>query len=387
MNHLTSNWHLDPAVAFLNHGSFGATPKVALVEQTRLRTQIEIQPVRFFMRDLEELRQAARQRIAEFVDADPADIAAVTNATSGINTVLRSLTLAPGDELLVTDHEYNACRRALEFVAARAGAQVVVVALPFPVEDPAQIVSAIVAAVTPRTRLALIDHITSQTGLVLPIDQIVAQLDALGVDTLVDGAHAPGMVDLSLRALQPAYYTANLHKWCCAPKSAAILYVRPDRRAGLHPLNISHGYRPDGDFEGEFMWTGTHDPTPWLCAPAALDAMAKMVPGGWPIIRAQNHALAVAGRRIIADALGVDLPCPDSMIGSMASLWLPDSTERLADSVLPIDATQTRLWDEHRIEVPIVPWPAWPKRLMRISAQIYNDLGDYERLASALAGM
>lgn len=387
MNRLTAHWHLDPAVTFLNHGSFGATPKRVLAHQSRLRAQIEAQPVRFFMRDLEDLRQAARARIAAFVGAEPGDIAAVVNATAGVNTVLRSLDLAVGDELLVTNHEYNACRRALEFVAARAGATVVVASIPFPIDDPQQATDAIVAAVTPRTRLALVDHVTSQTGLVLPIAQIVEQLDARGVDTLVDGAHAPGMLEVSLRDLQPAYYTANLHKWCCAPKSCAFLYVRPDRRAGLHPLNISHGYRPEGDFEGEFMWTGTHDPTPWLCAPVALDAMADMFPGGWPLIRQHNRTLALAGRRLLADALNVDLPCPDAMIGSMASLWLPDGAEPLADAVLPLDATQTRLWDEHGIEVPIVPWPAWPRRLIRISAQIYNDLSDYTRLASALAGM
>lgn len=387
MNHLTAHWHLDPTVTFLNHGSFGACPKAALAEQARLRTQLEQQPVRFFMRDLEAQRQAARDHIAAFVDADPTSLAEVTNATAGVNTVLRSLRFAPGDELLVTDHEYMACRRALEFVAGRWGAKVVVVPLPFPVDDPAQITAAILAAATDRTRLALIDHITSQTALILPIADIVRGLEAMGIDTLVDGAHAPGMVDLSIRALRPAYYTANLHKWCCGPKSTAFLYVHPDRRAGLHPLSISHGYRPAGDFEGEFMWTGTYDPTPWLSVPTALDTLAGLVDGGWPAIRAQNRALALKGRRIVADALGVALPCPDSMIGSMASLWLPDATERLADVVLPLDATQTRLWDEHRIEVPIVPWPAWPRRLLRISAQIYNDVGDYARLASALAGM
>lgn len=386
MNHLTAHWHLDPEVTFLNHGSFGACPKGVLEAQSRLRTQLEQQPVRFFMRDLEGLRRAARARIAAFVDAEPTALAEVVNATAGVNTVLRGLRFAPGDELLVTDHEYLACRRALEFVARRWGATVKVAHLPFPLEDSAEVTAAILAAATPRTRLALIDHVTSQTGLVLPIADIVRGLEARGIDTLVDGAHAPGMVDLSLRALRPAYYTANLHKWCCGPKSAAFLYVRPDRQADLHPLSISHGYRPEGDFEGEFQWTGTWDPTPWLTVPVALDTLAGLVDGGWPAIRAANRALALEGRRIVADALGVPLPCPDAMIGSMASLFLPDSTVPLAPKVLALDATQTRLWDDHRIEVPIVPFPAWPRRLLRISAQIYNDVGDYARLASALAG-
>jgi isopenicillin-N epimerase len=260
----------------------------------------------------------------------------------------------------------------------------VVVPLPFPLGDPQQVVDALVAAVTPRTRLALVDHITSQTGMVLPIDAIVSALQARGVDTLVDGAHAPGMVELSLRALQPAYYTANLHKWCCGPKGAAFLYVRPDKQPGIHPLNISHGYRPEGDFDGEFMWTGTQDPTPWLCIPAALDAMAALHPEGWSGVRAHNRALALAGRRLILDALNLPVPCPDSMIGAMASFWLPDASQPLPAGVLPLDPTQTWLWDTHRIEVPIVPWPRWPKRLMRISAQLYNEPADYRRLAEAL---
>lgn len=378
-----SHWHLDPEMTFLNHGSFGACPREVLDQQTALRARLETQPVRFFLRDLDGLRRAARARIADFIDASPDDLAAVTNATTGVNTVLRSLSFGPGDELLVTDHEYAACRNALDFVAQRSGATVVVVKLPFPVSDPQQITDAILAGITPRTRLALIDHVTSQTGLVLPIADIVAGLQGRGIDVLVDGAHAPGMVDLSLRTLQPAYYTANLHKWCCAPKGAAFLYVRPDRQAGLHPLNISHGY-PAGGFDGEFMWTGTHDPTPWLCVPAALDAIAALHPDGWPGVRAHNRQLALAGRQIILASLDLPVPCPDSMIGSMASFWLPDARQPLPDGVLPLDPTQTWLWDHARIEVPIVPWPAWPKRLMRVSAQLYNTLGDYERLADAL---
>ncbi len=384
---LADVWTLDPSVAFLNHGSFGACPRPVLEAQTRWRTRMERQPVQFLARDLEGLLDDARAALAAFVGAAPADLAFVPNATAGVNAVLRSLPLAPGDELLTTDHAYNACRNALEFVAGRAGARVVVARVPFPLADAGEVSSAILDAVTSRTRLALVDHVTSPTGLVFPIAAIVRALAARGVDTLVDGAHAPGMVDLDVASIGAAYYTGNCHKWLCAPKGAGFLWVRRDRQPGVRPLAISHGAtvpRTDRSrFLLEFDWTGSLDPTAWLCVPDALDTVGGLLPGGWPAVRATNRELALDARRLLCDALRVAPPCPEDMIGSLATVPLPDQSD---GGVAPFasDPLADRLLVRHRIEVPVSAWPAPPRRVLRISAQLYNTRAQYERLAGAL---
>lgn len=381
-------WALDPELVFLNHGSFGACPRAVLAEQDRIRLRMERQPVQFFVRDLERLLDAARAELADFLHAPCTDIAWVPNATSGVNAVLRSLSLAPGDELLTTDHEYNACRNALEYVAGRAGARVVIAEMPFPLADADQAVDAILERAGARTRLALIDHVTSQTGLVLPIRRIVAALAAQGIDTLVDGAHAPGMLDLRLTETGAAYYTGNCHKWLCAPKGAGFLYVHPDRQAEIRPVAISHGANsPRQDrsrFLQEFDWVGTDDPSPMLCVPAALRFMGSLLPGGWPALRAHNRALTLDGRRELAEALGLELPSPDTMIGSLAALPLPDGAMEPPKSAMYADPLQDELLQRWKIEVPVIPWPEVPHRLIRISAQHYNHPAQYRLLADAL---
>jgi isopenicillin-N epimerase len=239
----------------------------------------------------------------------------------------------------------------------------------------------VLAAVTPRTRLALLDHVTSPTGMVFPIGTMVRELAARGVDTLVDGAHAPGMLPLDVEALGAAYYTGNCHKWMCAPKGAGFLHVRRDRQAPIRPLVVSHGANsPRTDrsrFRLEFDWTGTGDPTAYLAVPAALDHMGSLLPGGWPALMARNREQALAGREVVAAALGVALPCPPSMIGSLGALPLP---ERYGDP----PALQQTLFGRHAIEVPVFAWPSPPLRILRVSAQLYNDPADYARLADAL---
>jgi isopenicillin-N epimerase len=384
---LRAHWSLDPEVTFLNHGSFGACPTRVLEEQSRLRARLEANPVRFLHRELPALAEAARATLGDFVDANPDDLAFLNNATTGVNTVLRSLRFAPGDELLTTDHEYNASRNALDFVAQQWGVKVVVARIPWPTPSAQSVVDAVLAQVTPNTRLLLIDHVTSQTGLVLPLASIVRHLRNRGVETLVDGAHAPGQVPVSLRELGVAYYTGNCHKWLCAPKGAAFLYVRRDLQAGIRPLVISHGYNSRREdlsrFRLDFDWTGTDDPTAVLCIPSALQTVGGLVPGGWPEVMARNHALAVSARTLLHQKLGGAPRCPENLMASMATVALPPGfpTE---PSALGLDPLHGRLMDEHQIEVQITPWPRAPQRHVRISAQLYNTHAEYQRLADAL---
>jgi isopenicillin-N epimerase len=383
---------LDREVVFLNHGSFGACPRPVLAEQDRLRARMEAEPVRFFVDELEGLLDAARADLAAFVGADPQDLVFVPNATAGVNAVLRSLRLQPGDELLLTDQGYNACNNALRYVAERQGALVRTIALPFPLTGadatPEGLVGRVLAEVTPRTRLALLDHITSPTALVLPIAALVAALHARGVDTLVDGAHAPGMVPLDVTAIGAAYYTGNCHKWLCAPKGAGFLHVRRDRQEDLVPTIVSHGYNATrGDrprLHLLFDWTGTSDPTAMLCVPAALRFLGGLLPGGLPALQAHNRSLALAARAHLCAALAAPPPCPDEMVGFMAAVPLRDGSGEAPRTPLYADPLQLELLARHAIQVPVVPWPAPPRRLVRISAQVYNSMAQYEHLAMAL---
>jgi isopenicillin-N epimerase len=383
-------WLLSPEVDFLNHGSFGACPRHVLDLQAQLRAELEREPVRFMLRELEARLDAAREAVAAFVGSAPEHLAFVSCATQGVNTVLRSLRFDPGDELLVTSHEYGASRNALLFAAERSGATVVTAEVPFPLRSPEEVEAAVLQRVTPRTRLALVDHITSQTGLIFPVESLVPKLRERGVLTLVDGAHAPGMVPLALDRLGADFYTANLHKWLCVPKSAGILYVRKELQPQVRPLSISHGAsspRQDRSrFWLEMDWVGTHDPTPYLTAPEAIRHLGSLLPGGWPALLASNHQKVVNGRAALCRALKIDSPAPESMLGSIASVPLPDGDGSSTPQrfVLAMDQLQATLYSDHRIEVPVIPWPAPPKRLLRISAQLYNRPEQYERLASLL---
>jgi len=373
------HWLLDPAVTFLNHGAFGACPQRVLECQGEWRARLERQPLQFLVRELEAHLDAARAALASFVGAETEDLVFVPNTTTGVNTVLRSLTFQAGDELLVTDQEYNACRNALSFVAERAGAAIKVARIPFPLQDEDELIAPVLEQVTPRTRLALLDHVTSQTGLVMPIARLVSELTARGVDTLVDGAHAPGMVSLNLKELGATYYTGNCHKWLCAPKGTALLHVRRDRQPLIRPLTISHGANsPRKDrsrFLIEFGWTGTSDPSAWLSVPETLRFIGSLLPGGWPEIMARNRALALAARKILCEALKVQEPCPDNMIGSLAAVPLPDAEpDEWPQPPFYEYPLQDRLRLKHGIEVPLISWPAPPKRVVRIAAQLI-DIG------------
>jgi isopenicillin-N epimerase len=374
-----SLWGLDPSIAYLNHGSFGACPTDVLAAQAALRAEMEREPVDFLSGSLRGRIDAARAQVASFLGADPADLVFVPNATAGVNAVLRSLAFEPGEEILVTAHTYAACRKTVEYVAARSGARMVTAPLPFPCRDAEAAAAAVLGAVSARTRLALIDHVTSPTALILPVKRLIETLDARGIDTLVDGAHAPGMVPLRLSELGAAYYTGNAHKWLCAPKGAAFLHVRRDRQAGLHPNVISHGYTLG--FHAEFDWTGTSDPTPWLCIPEALRFMGGVLPGGWHALMSVNHALVVEARDLLLRTLELEAPCPEDMIGSMASIPLPRAAAGSAAHAL--DPKGLHDWLRERgVEAWLHPHPV---PLLRLSAQLYNEISQYERLAQLIA--
>ncbi len=386
-NRFRRHWELRPGIVFLNHGSFGACPKPILDLQTRFRRALEVEPVQFLWRHYEAYLVPARRALAQFLGVNAADLVFLPNATAGVNAVVRSLRLRRGDELLTTSLDYNACRNVLVAAAQRAGAKVVVVPIPFPLESAEQMITLILRAVTRRTRLLLLDHVTSNTGLILPVNEMVQALAARGVDTLVDGAHAPGMLPLNLRRLRPAYYTANLHKWVCAPKGAAFLYVRPDHQEQIQPPVISHGNnrrRPGFTrFQDRFDWPGTFDPSPWWCVPEALRWMGQLLPGGWPELRRRNHELAVQARRILCARWHVAPPGPEAMLGSMAVVPLPERFQGRR-SRGKIDELQLALYDRFGIEVPVNRFGEPQRRWVRVSAQIYNSPADYEYLAAAL---
>ncbi len=384
---LAEHWMLSEDICFLNHGSFGATPISVLEEQTRFREMIECDPVRFFERDYAKLIDSSIRKLAGFMNADPEGMAFVKNTTEGVNTVLRSLVLEPGDEIILTNHSYQACWNAVDFVTERAGAKTVVVNIPFRVRDDEEIVDLVMNAVTERSVLALIDTVTSATGLRMPFEKLVDNLQTSGVDVLLDAAHGPGIVPLNLKELGAAYCTGNCHKWLCTPKGSAFLHIRSDLKKKVRPLSISHGASFEGTdqekFNFEFGWPGTQDPTPWLCVPMAIDFIGGLVEGGWPVIMEINRSLALEGRRILCEALGTIEPVPDSMVSSIASVEMPEDGE-VGPMSMEGDPFHNFLLDEFGIQVPVFPWRHHGKRYIRISAQLYNSVDEYHFLAECL---
>ncbi|MFZ5479426.1 MAG: aminotransferase class V-fold PLP-dependent enzyme [Myxococcota bacterium] len=368
---IRASWTLDETVAYLNHGSFGATPRPVLDEQARLRAEMEREPVHFLARTFDARIAVVRQRLATFLGADARGLVAVPNATTGVATVLRSLPWREGDEIVLADHAYNAVKQAVRFLGEHFGVKMVEARVPFPLASAEQVVEAFDEAIGPRTKLVIVDHVTSATALVFPVAEIVACARAHAVPVLVDGAHAPALLPLALDALAADFYVGNLHKWLCAPKGAAFLHVAPAWRDRVRPLVPSHGY--GGGFFAEFDWTGTDDPTAWLSVPAAIDFFEALGPER---VRASNHALVREGRVAIARALGVDLPHPDdpALYGPMAAIPFPRGG-------VPAELNRV-MFERHRIEVPFTTYDG--RVWVRISGQVYNRPEEYARLADVL---
>ncbi len=380
---MLKEWCLDPEVTYLNHGTVGATPRRVIDAQDRIRGEIERQPSEYLLRKLVNyvgppdrrpglIREAAA-RVAPFLGARGEDLVFVENITVGANAVLRSFPLAEGDEILVTDHAYGAVANAALFAARERGARVVTVDLPWPPSEEG-ILDAVARGITPRTRLAVVDHVTSLTALVFPVARIVALCRKKGVAVLVDGAHAPGAIPLDIPALGADWYTGNLHKWAWAPRSCGFLWAAPERQAGLHPPAVSWGL--DKGFVHEFDWTGTRDPSPSLAAPAAIDLLREW---GEEEVRSYNHRLAREAVRLLARRWGTEPVVPEGMLATMAVVPLPGTLVATAEAAVEL---RHALLASDRIESQIHFWKG--RLWTRVSAQIYNDMDDVERLADAV---
>jgi isopenicillin-N epimerase len=386
-SHLAKHWTFDPSRVFLNHGSFGACPDFVIKEQRMWQNLMEKEPVQFFEELMPDLLLNSRIALAEFLSCDANDLAFVSNATSGVNTILRSLQFEQGDEILVPNHAYQACRNTIDFVASRWGAKVVEVAIPFPVDGPQTVIELMKSACSERTKLVMIDTVTSPTGLRMPFEELTAFFEGKGVEVLLDAAHGIGMIPLNLGKLGASYVTSNCHKWLCAPKGSAFLYVRSDKQSKIQPLTISHGHTfPLGDttrFRHEFDWTGTQDISGWCAIPAVIEGMSKLIDGGWEAIMQHNHDLAIQGRDILCERLGIEQPCPNEMIACISTIQLPGGIPAREKMHEP-DPLHHILSEKYNIQVPVWSWPSPEGRYLRISAQLYNSVEQYELLADAL---
>jgi isopenicillin-N epimerase len=387
---LRQEWPLDPAIVYLNHGTVGVTPRAVLDAQTAIRDEIETNPALHVLREIVPMLcggerrgrlRAAAERVAAFFGARGDDLVFVDNDTTGVNAVLRSFDLRAGDDVLVMDTTYGGVRQAARYVCRRAGANLVAAVHPCPVRDPGDVIAAVERAITPRTRLAVLDHIVSETGVVLPIRELAALCRARGVRVLVDGAHVPGQLALDLPAIGADWYAANLHKWAFAPRSCGILWAAPEAQADLHPAVIS--WSLDEGFTAEFDWTGTRDPSAFLAAPAGIAFLERL---DFPAARAYNHDLLWGGVGLLRERWPRWAPdaewqviAPESMSGSMTALRLPS---RLGSDATAARRVRDALLFEHSIEVQVIAWREglW----MRVSVQVYNELDDFGRLAAAL---
>jgi len=376
-----AEWVVDPEIIFLNHGSFGATPRPVLDAQAALQLAMEKDPVRFLDRELAERLHLALVDVSLFLGTTRRRLAFVPNATTGVNTVLRNLDLEPGDELLISDHGYPAVIRTMHRVAEETGAVVRIQPVPWPETGRASdLADALVAGVTEKTRLVIVDHVASPSALVFPVAEIIGRVRERGALVLVDAAHGPGMFPIELDILQPDFWTGNLHKWVCAPKGCAVLWTAEEHAERMLPLVTSH-YFPSG-WPEEFNWSGTYDPSAFLAAPAALAWMGDNL--GWDRVRDHNRRLVRYGQRLACSITGIAPPVDparnDVLFGSMIPVPLPERIPH--ETKEETSDFQRRLFEEHAIEVPVIP--GQERAHLRLSAQVYNRPEDYEILADAL---
>jgi isopenicillin-N epimerase len=412
-------WTLNPALTFLNHGSFGACPRDIIAEYRRYQDLLERSPVAFFVREAPALLSEARSRFARELSAPPEGLCLVTNASEGVATTLSALDWEPGDEVVISRDGYGACKQMLRALSARFGVVTRLAPTPFaPVAHAAHVAQASVGDAEawrqevvrgfesvsgPSTRLWLIDHITSPTALIFPVERLVERARALGVVSLVDGAHAPGHVEVDVGALGADFYTGNAHKWLMSPKGCAALYIseRGPRgeawRERVTPLVVSHGYSapPPLRLHALFDWTGTRDLSAWCALPYTLGWLEAR--GGWRALASRNRALALAARALLVEALwGAHSPPlpPEGALGQMAAVPLPGDLVARARALSGEQAGRYGLHPlqqwlfERGVEVPVIPAPyEGAPDFIRVSAQAYNALPQYERLAELLRAL
>jgi isopenicillin-N epimerase len=365
-------WALDPALAYLNHGGFGAAPIAVLADQQAWRAALERNPTGFLVHDLPDLLGAVRRQVADFLNADPAGLVFTDNATTGLQTAVAQAKLRPGDEVLITDHFYPPVLIQLRRIIEPAGAVLRVQPVPLPAMRQQEVAEAMLSGLTSATRLVVVDHIASCSGMVFPVDRIVAECRRRQVPVLIDGAHAPGQVPVDLTALGPDFWVGNLHKWPCAPKSSAVLYAAPHWRDTLRPLVASHRF--DNGYQPAFDWTGTRDPSAMLAVPAALAFFGEI---GWPAVWRHNNELAQAGAELVAKRIGTSTVGGDGLTAAMRLVKLP---QPLAEDAAR--ALERELREGHGVVLPITYQGGW--QWLRLSAQLYNTIADFERLAEAL---
>lgn len=370
-------------VVYLDHGAFGGLPKDTMDRHGEIRNWIESDPHDFYERHYVETLTRSKEALAEFLGVTSGELVLLPGATHALNVVIKSQKFNPGDEILTTNQAYSSCHSVMDYVAKRDGAKLVIAVLPFPAVSEEQIFDSIIECVTERTKFAVIDHIPSRTAMILPIKKIVTELEKRGITTLVDGAHAPGMVELDIGDINAPYYVGNCHKWMCAPRGIGFLYVRSDYLEKAKPLVVARSahLREATILEHSFDWLGTNDASVYLTLPAAIEFLKTVVPGGHQGLIKRNHDLAIQARNLVCDRLGIAYPLPDHMVGSMISIPLPDSIGPPVVGHLPL---QLLLWEKYRIEIPVYAWPAHPKRVIRFSVQAHNSLEQYEWLADIL---
>ncbi|MCH7990155.1 MAG: aminotransferase class V-fold PLP-dependent enzyme [Planctomycetes bacterium] len=380
---MRSAWSLPDDVTYLNHGSFGPSPRVVQEANRDWSARLESEPMDFFVRQMEHHLDEAADRLGRFIGANGKDLIFVDNATFGMNIVATSIALKPDDEVLVTDHEYGAVLRIWQHTCKQTSAKVVVKSLPFPMNSDDEIVSALMDGVSEQTKLIVVSHVTSPTAVILPVEKICRAAKKIGIPVCIDGPHAVAMIPLNLKQLGCDYYAASCHKWLSAPFGSGFLYVAPRRQQNLKPVMISWGGSLSGrpkNWKDEFTWSGTRDPAAFLAIPAAIDFLEEY---GFQKFREQTHSLAHYARQRITELTGTEAFVPDSpdWYGSMITLPIPASGDPSPEGGKR-DPLQDILWDEYKIEVPVIHWKG--RRFVRISCHLYNTEEEIDRLVNTM---
>jgi isopenicillin-N epimerase len=385
------HWALDQEIVFLNHGSFGATPKAITEKQIALLRRFEAEPIRFMVREMYDLYYSSLGKLAKFVGAKESNLVFLKNTTAGVNTILHSLKFDAGDEILIHSHAYGACVNTIKFYAEKNNVKVNCADIPFPIKSPDEVVEGFVKALTPKTKLVLLDHITSPTGIIFPVEQLTKIMREKNIEVLIDGAHAPGQLHLELDKLGADYYVGNCHKWICSPKGSALLHVREDKQKKILPMQISHNFdvpvAEEKKWQSQFFWPGTDDYTSYCLVGESIEYFENNFDGGWNAIRKYNRELTLKARKHIAGKVGTALPAPDEMIANLATIYLGEA-EVPPYGFNYISPLQEKLFSEYKIEVPCIFYNrAQPRQWVRITTQLYNSMEQSEYLADALSNL